>query len=131
MIKALRGPEFASAWFGFSGPWRDTYITGREASLRVPFIVRWPGTVPASNDIHGVKWRHWKMMSKEMDSGNGPVTELSVPRFYNLLIDPKEEHPAMPSTPEHFWIRFPAGQILTDHAATLTPDPSQSPQAQP
>jgi hypothetical protein len=46
----------------------------------------------------------------------------------------------MPSTPEHLRIRFPAGQILTDHAATLTqeplirpgtPDPSQSPQAQP
>jgi hypothetical protein len=81
MIKALRGPEFASAWFGFSGPWRGTYVTGREASLRVPFIARWPGTVPAGYDLHGVKWRHWKMMSEEMDSGNGPVTELSVPDF--------------------------------------------------
>jgi hypothetical protein len=52
------------------------------------------------------------MMSKEMDSGDGPVTELSVPRLYNLLIDPKEEHPAMPSTPENFWIRIPVGTML-------------------
>jgi arylsulfatase A-like enzyme len=195
MIKALRSPEFASAWFGFSEPWRSTYVTEREASPRVPFIVRWPGKVPVGavnnalvhemalfptlvrlaggnvptdrvidgvdqtdcllgkqeksnreglvidvgHDIHGVKWRNWKMMSKEMDSGDGPVTERSVPRLYNLLIDPKEEHPAMPSTPENFWIRFPAGTILTDHAATLTPeprirsgtpDPSRPPQAQ-
>jgi hypothetical protein len=63
------------------------------------------------------------MMSKEMDSGDGPVTELSVPRLYNLLIDPKEEHPAMLSTPENFWIRIPVGTMLTDHGATLTQEP--------
>ena len=44
------------------------------------------------NDIHGVKWRNWKMMFKEMDIGDGPVRELSIPRIYNLVIDPKEEH---------------------------------------
>jgi hypothetical protein len=61
-------------------------------------------------------------------------------RFYHLLSDPKEEHPAMPNTAENFWIRFPAGKILTDHATTLkqeplirpgTPDPYQLPKAQP
>ena len=129
------GPEFQRAWMGFSGPWRGTDVTGLEASLRVPFIVRRPGKVPAravnnaivhemdlfptlarlaggtvptdrtidgvdqtdfvlgtqetsnreglvvyvDNDIHGVKWRHWKMMSKEMDNGDDPVTERSAP----------------------------------------------------
>jgi len=47
-------PEFSRAWVGSSGPWRGTYFTGLEASLRVPFIVRRTGTVRAgavSNEI--------------------------------------------------------------------------------
>jgi arylsulfatase len=48
------GPEATHPWEGDSGPWRGTYFTAMEASLRAPFIIRWPGRVPAgriSNDI--------------------------------------------------------------------------------
>ena len=48
------GPEAQQAYYGYSGPWRGTYFTGWEGSLRVPFIIRWPGKVPAgtvSNEI--------------------------------------------------------------------------------
>ncbi len=48
------GPEATHPWKGDSGPWRGTYFTAMEGSLRVPFIVRWPGKVPAgrvSNEI--------------------------------------------------------------------------------
>ena len=41
-------------WQGWSGPWRGSYFTALEGSLRVPFIVRWPGKIPAgrvSNEI--------------------------------------------------------------------------------
>ncbi len=173
------GGEFAAAWFGFSGPWRGTYFTGMEASMRVPFIIRWPGKVPkgtvnneivhqmdlfptlagivggkvptdrvidgidqtdfllgrqeksnresviiyVGNDIFGVKWRNWKMVFKELDAANGPIREYSVPRFYNLLIDPKEEHPEIPSFPENFWVRFPAGKVMTEHLATIAKEP--------
>ena len=42
------GPEATHPWEGDSGPWRGTYFTAMEASLRTPFIIRWPGKVPAS-----------------------------------------------------------------------------------
>lgn len=48
------GPEGTSPWEGDSGPWRGTYFTAMEASLRAPFIIRWPGKIPAgrvSNEI--------------------------------------------------------------------------------
>jgi arylsulfatase A-like enzyme len=48
------GPEATNPWEGDSGPWRGTYFTAMEASLRAPFVIRWPGRVPAghiSNEI--------------------------------------------------------------------------------
>jgi arylsulfatase len=48
------GPEGTDPWKGDAGPWRGTYFTAMEASLRAPFIIRWPGKVPAwrvSNEI--------------------------------------------------------------------------------
>jgi len=39
---------------GSAGPWRGTLFTGFEGSLRVPFVARWPGKIPAgtsSNEI--------------------------------------------------------------------------------
>jgi arylsulfatase A-like enzyme len=48
------GPEATSPWQGSSGPWRGYYFTHMEGSLRVPFIIRWPGHIPqgkVSNEI--------------------------------------------------------------------------------
>ncbi|CAG8925995.1 unnamed protein product [Penicillium salamii] len=48
------GPEFRPPYRGTAGPWSGTYHTAMEGSLRVPFIIRWPGQVPeasTSNDI--------------------------------------------------------------------------------
>jgi arylsulfatase len=168
---------------GFTGPWRGSYFTGFEGSLRVPFIIRWPGKVPAGavnneivhemdlfptfariaggkvpqdriidgvdqvdfflgkkeksnresvviyngNDIYGVKWRNWKMMTKEVATGYGQgVKEYSVPLFYDLYTDPKEEHPADRFV-ENTWVRWPAGQVLVDHATSLKKEPPIKP----
>ena len=48
------GPEFRKPYRGTAGPWTGTYHTAMEGSLRVPFILRWPGQVAAgrvSNEI--------------------------------------------------------------------------------
>ena len=45
-----------------NGPWRGTYFTAMEGGLRAPFIIRWPGKVPAgrvNNEIvHIVDYLH-------------------------------------------------------------------------
>jgi len=48
------GPEFRQPYRGTAGPWRGTYHTAMEGSLRVPFIARWPGRIAPggiSNEI--------------------------------------------------------------------------------
>jgi arylsulfatase A-like enzyme len=179
------GPEFLRGYEGFSGPWHGTYFTAWEGSLRVPFIIRWPGKVPAGavndeivhemdlfptfaqiaggkvpkdriidgvdqtdfflgkkdqsnrdsvviyvgNELFGVKWRNWKMMLKELDDAAAPVKTYGVPLFYDLYVDPKEEHPLDPRLPENFWVRFPATQILLEHVVSLKKEPPIRPGA--
>lgn len=48
------GPDPTFPSQGTSGPWSGYYFTHMEGSLRTPFIIRWPGHVPAgrvSNEI--------------------------------------------------------------------------------
>jgi arylsulfatase len=41
------GPEEIFPHNGTAGPWRGTYFTALEGSLRAPFLIRWPGKIKA------------------------------------------------------------------------------------
>jgi arylsulfatase len=179
------GPEMIPGHHGWSGPWKGSYFTAKEGSLRVPFIIRWPGKVTAgriSNEIvhqmdlyttlatfasaiiptdriidgvdhsdfflgntekssregfivyvgqyiFGVKWRNWKMLTKELDDsrGTGKIVEYGFPRFYNLYEDPKEEYPWVPERAGSFWVRWPMAEILKEHIESLQTEPAIKP----
>ena len=183
IFTADNGPEALAPHQGFGGPWRGSYFTALEGSLRVPFLIRWPGNVPAGavsneivheidlyttlasivgaevpddrvvdgvdqtdfflgnqensnresiiiyvgDDIYGVKWRNWKMVTRELDAGFGvPTKEYSIPLFYNLHLDPKEQFP-MQESEKSFWVRYPASQALLEHLATFREEPAIPP----
>ncbi|NNC79051.1 MAG: arylsulfatase [Acidimicrobiales bacterium] len=54
VVTSDNGAEDVLPWRGWTGPWAGSYFTAMEGSLRVPFIVRWPGHVAegtVSNEI--------------------------------------------------------------------------------
>jgi arylsulfatase A-like enzyme len=52
------GAEYIQPYDGWAGPWRGQYFTAWEGGIRVPFMIRWPGKVPAARVsdqiVHGV-----------------------------------------------------------------------------
>ncbi len=75
------------------------------------------------NELYGVKWRNWKMMFKEVSAVAGEPTRIyGFPLLYNLHLDPKEEQPVL-HAPDNLWVRYPAGDVLVEHATSLEQEP--------
>jgi arylsulfatase len=179
------GGDMIEPYHGFNGPWRGSYFTCMEGSLRVAFLMRWPGHIPpgsvsneiihemdlfatiariaggkvpsdriidgvdqldfltgkqehsnresvviyVGDEIFGVKWRNWKMLTKLLTAGFfQPVNQYStVPLFFDLLTDPREEHPADLRITEDLWVRYPMSQALAEHVDSLRREPPIAP----
>ncbi len=81
------------------------------------------------NDIYGVKWRNWKIHTKELDNILGSVKEFGVPRVYSLQKDPGEtQNVLFPET----WVPKAALRQLGQHIMSLRKEPPIKPgQADP
>ena len=104
---------------------QSDFLTGKKSgSNREGFVIY------LGNEIWGVKWRNWKMVFKEISRGYGePVKDASsVPLFFNLLTDPKEEYATDPNAIlANTWVRFPLSQLLSEHTESLKKEPPIKP----
>lgn len=99
------------------------FLTGKQQSSNRDSIIIYVG-----NDIFGVKWRNWKMMMKVLWTGYGePVRKHNTPLYFDLLSDPKEEHPSDPRVVGDLWVRFPMAKALGEHLGSLQKEPPIAP----
>ncbi|MFZ9002500.1 MAG: hypothetical protein ACO3AE_00605 [Robiginitalea sp.] len=84
--------------------------------------------VYVGNELYGIKWRNYKMMSKEIEKAFAdPTRTYGVPLLYDLHVDPKEQNPLNSQWYHIGWIRWPAGEYIVEHAASLQEEPPIKP----
>ena len=101
----------------------DFFLGKEDKSSRESVIIY------VGNELCGAKWRNWKMMLKGLDNATSEVKSYGIPRFYDLYVDPKEEHPQDPRVPENLWVRYPIVQVLLEHVASIKKEPPTRPGA--
>ena len=89
---------------------QSAFLRGKsETSAREGFAIY------IGQDLVGVKWRQWKVLSSAIDNAftsepeDAAVSNYSVPRIYNLLSDPRESKNINISST---WVRWPAAEIV-------------------
>ena len=98
---------------------QSEFMLGRQQKSNREGVIVYMG-----NDIYGVKWRNWKVHTKELGTILEGVTEYGVPRVYNLIKDPGEtQNVLFPET----WVPKAALGQLGAHVFSLRKEPPIKP----
>lgn len=101
---------------------QSAFFLGKQTKSKRESVIIYVG-----DTIYGVKWRNWKMVSRELDAGFGtPTKSYSIPLIYNLHLDPKEAFP-MQEAEKSLWVRYPVSQALLEHLETFQREPAIKP----
>nr|WP_286219638.1 hypothetical protein [Thalassotalea agarivorans] len=87
----------------------DTNKSGREG-----FVVY------MGDQIFAVKWRNWKLHFKEQSGWDGTLKTYTMPRVYNLFLDPQERNNVLFP---HTWVPKAALGQLQEHIVSLKQHP--------
>jgi arylsulfatase len=112
-------------WAGCEVP-RDRVIDGidqrafflgqQERSSREGCLV-WVG-----ERLHGVKWRHFKVLFVKQKYFYDDAPAVGTPHIINLITDPKEREPVN-SQYLHTWVMGPVGQLMKRFQESVAREP--------
>ncbi|WP_319546650.1 arylsulfatase [Ruegeria conchae] len=103
----------------FDGIDQSTFFLGEQDKSNRESVIVYMGS-----EIYGVKWRNWKLVSKENESTWQNTVNYSTPRVYDLINDPGElKDVLLPNT----WVAEQAAPIVGEHLATFEKYPAIPP----
>ena len=92
------------------------FLGRRETSNREGCLV-WVG-----ERLHGVKWRHFKVLFVKQRYLYDDVPPAGSPHIVNLIADPKEREPVN-AQHLHTWVMGPVGQLLREFRESIEREP--------
>ena len=97
----------------------EDFFMGKEKKSGRESVVVYMG-----NDVYGIKWRNWKLLTKELDTWSAAVQTYGVPKLYNLYRDQSERENVFFSDT---WVAKAAMPELMKHLATFQKEPPIKP----
>jgi arylsulfatase A-like enzyme len=105
----------------FDGIDQSDFILGKKKKSSRESVIIYMG-----KEIYGVKWRNWKVLSRENESTWQNTVTYSTPRVYDLINDPGERKDVLlPNT----WVAEQALPLIGEHLATFKKYPAIPPGA--
>ena len=96
---------------------QESFFLGRQEKSNREGCLVWVG-----ERLHGVKWRHFKVLFVKQRYFHDNVPPAGSPHIINLISDPKEREPVNAQY-LHTWVMGPAGQLLRRFQESVKREP--------